>query len=169
MALSFSATFWAIVSISWYLSNRLPPKCLNIRFALFRGVQSHSHGTIKEDAYLLWPNRKYTTKNIQLYHGYCQYVYTKYNCSYHISSSAKHTQRPGVPHLRILRSRLTIHEGPWQGNPSFNQQIQGFPWNPREPGVLVSTNTYESNVSQGWNPKSQFDVYVPKVAIVSQP
>lgn len=106
---------------------------------------------------------------MQLYHGYCQYIYiyTKYNFSYHISSSAKHTH--GVPHLRILRSRLTIHEGPWQGNPSFNQQIQGFPWNPREPGVLVSTNTYESNVSQGWNPKSQFDVYVPKVAIVSQP
>ena len=75
------------------------------------------------------------------------YIYTKYNFSYHISSSAKHTQRPGVPHLRILRSRLIVHEGPWQGNPGFNQQIQGFPWNPREPGVLVS-NTCESNVSQ---------------------
>lgn len=75
-------------------------------------------------------------------------IYIKYNFSYHISSSAKHTQRPGVPHLRILRSRLIIHEGPWQGNPGFNQQIQGFPWNPREPGVLVSTNTCESNVRQ---------------------
>ncbi len=97
------------------------PKWLNIGFAF-----NYSEGCTvplswynKRICILLWP--RIYCKNIQLYHEYCQYVYIYVyyvynNISYHISSYARRTQRPGT-HLRILRSRLIIHQGPWQNSP----------------------------------------------------